>query len=427
MSIQFNPLTGKLYENAGEGAVVNVDDLTGDVEGIIGASGRESKIPRTIGPNPSKHVKIFGLPEESAGIRGYTLRTTYKRSKPFYAVRFYFIHPTTTPVTGCIANFTTSNSCANPNIPGNPSWKNITMGGSTALTITPGIGTKLGISVSDVMPCTPQVRVDGGDGYLLEVGVTIPVAGNTVGLRIGGVKDAAIPSQTVDTYMIQSGAHNGDSVTNPAAFFRHSNDLGAWVAVEFFEGASDQNEKVLLACGDSITQGLDTPRVHYGAAHIAAQATGSVLYNAGLLGKGRNVYLDFGLDRLSVVRPDYAFLAPWSPNDADAFTAGVAEAVLSNAAQWVSACHAVGAIPILATPTPKTGITAPQEAVRRGVVQYVKEFCATNNILMVDRDAIYTDYSSATGGFKAGLGGDPLHPNLAGYTLESQLWIPLIR
>lgn len=371
---------------------------------------------------PSKIVKMFGLPEENAGVRNYTLRTTIIRKRPFYAVRFRFNHPTSTAIVNVLANFTTSNSCASPNNPGNPNWKTITWSGASAFNPTPGVGGVMGVTVSDIFPVTPQQRVDG-PGYAFEVGAYFPTAGNTVGVRVAGAGDASTIGQTADTYGLQCGASVGDCVTTPGSFVRSVVGLGACIEVEFFEADSGLNEPVLLVCGDSITQGQDSGRTHFGAAHIAANAAGHSLYNAGMAGRTRNVYLAFGLDRLPVVSPTYAFLAPWSPNDADYVTAGVADAVLGNATQWVSACDAVGAIPILATPTPKNGLTAPQESVRRGVVQAVKDFCIAAGVLMIDRDSVYADYSTLTGGFKSGLSADGLHPSATGYASESLLWL----
>lgn len=375
--------------------------------------------------NTSRIVKMFGLPEENAGARNYTLRTTIVRKRPFYAVRFRYNHPFTTPIVNVLANFTTSNSCASANNPGNPNWKTITWGGSTLFSPTPGVGGVIGTTVSDIFAVTPQQRIDG-PGYALEVGVYVPTAGNAVAVRVGGVGDASTISQTVDTYGMQCGASVGDCVTTPGSFVRSVVGLGACIDVEFFESAVNGSEPILLACGDSITQGQDAARTHFGAAHIASATKGYSLYNAGMAGRTRNVYLAFGLERLPIVKPKYAFLAPWSPNDADFVTAGVAEAVLGNAAQWVAGCHAVGAIPILATATPKNTLTAPQETVRRGVVQAVKDFCASGNIRLIDRDAVYTNYSLSTGGFNAGLSADGLHPNAAGYAAEAQLWTALI-
>lgn len=378
-------------------------------------------------PNPSKLVKPFGIPEENAGVRNYTLRTTFKCDYPFYAVRFHFNHPSATVLANTTANFTTSNSAATPNVPGNPTWKNITINGSTSLTLTPSSTGWPAVTSSDIIAVTPQARVDGGTGYLLEVGVYFPTAGNTVGIRVAGAGDAATVSQTVDTYLMQCGASSGDAVTTPASFVRSVVGLGACVAVEFFTGVQTKESNILFVSGDSITQGQDGSRTHYGAAHLTAKALGLTLFNAGLAGKTRDVYLGYAQAQIANVKPRIAFYAPWSPNDADAFTAGTEEAVIKNAAQWVATCYANGAKPILATPTPKGSLTLGQETARRTIVQKVKDFCAATNVPYIDRDAVYTDYTVSTGGFKSGLSADALHPNLAGYTLEAELWKSVVK
>ena len=62
------------------------------------------------------------------------------------------------------------------------------------------------------------------------------------------------------------------------------------------------------------------------------------------------------------------------------------------------------------------------------MVAWVKSVCSAGMATLGDRDAVYTDYSTNTGGYKAGLFATALHPNATGYALEeTQVWLPLLR
>ena len=115
-------------------------------------------------------------------------------------------------------------------------------------------------------------------------------------------------------------------------------------------------------------------------------------------------------------------------NDSDAYTQAGLDRQMAGAVQWVQACQKVGSIPALLTPLPQNGTTSGQEAFRRQGVQSIKDICAALGVACIDRDSIYTDYTQVTGGFKAGLSNPASlpHPNLTGYQLEAELWLPLL-
>ena len=118
---------------------------------------------------------------------------------------------------------------------------------------------------------------------------------------------------------------------------------------------------------------------------------------------------------------------PWSPNDTDKYTAAGITRMQQQALNFITQCQAVGTYPVLMTPNPANGLTAPQEAYRLQIVAWTKALCATGIARLIDRDAVYTDYTTGVGGYKTGLNADTLHPNQTGYTLESQVgWQPLV-
>ncbi len=117
---------------------------------------------------------------------------------------------------------------------------------------------------------------------------------------------------------------------------------------------------------------------------------------------------------------------PWSPNDSDKYTAAGVERCLSQAVQWIQYCNDNVAIPMLVTPAPVNGINSTQEAFRRSVCDGVRAMCASGAAILIDRDSVYTDYTTLSGGYKSGLNFDTVHPNAAGYNLEAAAWASAI-
>jgi hypothetical protein len=125
----------------------------------------------------------------------------------------------------------------------------------------------------------------------------------------------------------------------------------------------------------------------------------------------------------SAARPRFAVYCPFSPNDSDKYTRAGTDRQIALFLMFINECRKENITPVLLTPCPENGITAPQETFRREIVNTTKNMATALKVAIIDRDAIYTNYSVTTGGFKAGLNADTKHPNPAGYTLESALWI----
>lgn len=403
----------------GQAAVVNGSLMIKHEHGLTG-------VPSKFAATPRKTIRPFGKTDTSAAVLGWTGHLTILSKVPFYALRFNFVNAGTAAMTGLKAAFALPDTNPTPCVT-TASWTNITVGGATAFGIAAASNAEQPlIAQSDIIPCTCVKRTDG-EGYLIMVRLYIPAAGNTVGPRTSGTSDLSAPN-TLDLLGFQAGYWNGgDGVTNPASFARSSAALGLPAFVEVY--SSDVTTPVLLVVGDSIVCGqgggdAGAPTAHqYGAYKRYANYRGWIAMCGGISGQKSPDFIQQGLDKyVAQVSPKFAIAPPWSINDDDALVAGVEKRVLYNMVRWLESCHVNGAIPVFLTPAPRNGITLAQETVRRTVVQAIKDFCASNDVLCIDRDSVWTNYDSATGGYKAGLFADDLHPNAAGYAAELELW-----
>lgn len=376
--------------------------------------------------NPTMVIKPFGRVDAHAGTLGYTLHTTLHSKKPFYGFKAHFINNAGVSMNGVIAAYSTSSTNTAPCI-SDAAWNRINVGGSNtwnqaaALSNAGGPNASPSITDSDFIYATSVPRTDGGTGYILMIRTFISSAGNTFNTRIASCADLA-SGDTLSLSGLQVGARSGDCVTTPANFSRTIADIGAAVYVELLCGKAPS---LLLTCGDSITQGQDAVGGNFvmGASKLATNSLGIGLHSAAAAGASSIYYVDNGIEYMSRVNPTFAACAPWSTNDADAYTAGVESRILCNAAKWVSACYANGCKPLIINCAPKNGATTAEETVRRTVVAKLLTWCTENNIPLIDRDAVYTNYTVDTGGYKSGLNSDNLHPSATGYAAESVEWI----
>lgn len=404
-----------------QGALLVVDDQLQ----IKHPFGGVAAIPYRTPAPARKTIRPFGKSDTSAAILGQTGHITLLSRVPFYALRFNFVNGSTNTINNLKACFAVPDANPTPCVT-TASWTNITVGGATSFNMNAAASAEQPtFTASDIIPCRCVKRKDGL-GYLIMVRLYTPSSGNTVGPRTSGTSDLSA-ADSLDKLGMQVGFWTGDGVTTPASFVRSTGALGCPVFVELF--SSDITTPVLLISGDSIAGGqgggdAGAPTAHqYGTYKQYANYRGWIAMCGAISGNKSPDFVQQGIDKyISQVRPRYAIVPPWSINDDDALVAGVEQRILYNMVRWLDACYQVDAIPVFLTPAPKNGISVAQETVRRSVVQAVKQFCASNNVLCIDRDSIWTDYSTNTGGYKAGISADVLHPNAAGYALELELW-----
>lgn len=404
------------------GSVVNVDGNAA----ISGGDYLREVSRRTIS-NTVKTLRPFGRSESNAGILGYTGHLTLLSPVPFYAVRFKFVNVAAAAVINSKASFATPATNPTPCVTTAP-WTAITVGGSATFSeLAAPSATAATYTSSDIIPVTPVKRTDG-DGYILMVRKYTPSAGNTLTSRVIGVGDASELADQLTGNLVQAGSWLGDAVTTPSSFARSIQDIAFPIYVELFTG--DGIMRTMLYSGDSITQGQGgsaSNNTQLGAAKRLCVERGIIPLCGAVAGAKSVDYVPQGLTYIADTSPTYAIVAPWSINDTDALTAGVEQRIMGNMVQWLGQCYKYNSTPGFITPAPKNGITLAEETVRRSVVLAIKTFCEENSIMCIDRDAALTDYSSSTGGYKAGLFTNALHPNRAGYSAELQLWEEVIQ
>lgn len=384
--------------------------------------------PKEIYPSVSL-VKPHGSFETSAGTLGYTLNTTILCPVPFFAVRLRMYNANASATVGVLAAVAASaNMTGGVQAPtGTP--VNITVGGSTSITkpaaISGGSGNDAVFSevVTDWAYVTSVDRNDGGKGYLLMVREYQPSAGNTEASRSTGLGNTIAD---VNAYGCAALAHNGDRVTSWGSWVTAVQQVGSAFGVELLTASGVVN---VSAFGDSTVVGQGGTRNNAGGIVLSAVDRINNLIPVGYWNYGEGgsqtstYYTLFKNVAASDLAPTVAVYCPFSPNDTDKYTRAGTDRQIATMLAFINDCRKYNITPVLLTPCPENGRSAADEAFRREVVVASKSIAAALNIAVIDRDAIYTDYTNAAGGFKTGTNSDTKHPCPAGYALESPLWV----
>ena len=384
----------------------------------------------SLSQNPIALLKPSVSFEATAGSLNYTTSLTMRSPVPFYGFRVHFFNTASNDVINCTAGAAASRNMTGGVFAATETPVQITVGSNAAFTkpaALSGGGTGQAIwtdTVSDWVPCVSVPRDDGGAGYLLMVRAFEPSAGNATGNRCGG---HGITPADVDAYgcaTVLSGG--GDKTfTNWATFAILLNGLGSAIAVELL---SASNSLTLATFGDSTIAGQNAAVIGASGAQLAATGYSSgsrplVLWNQGESSMNSTTYLALAEKFFATgAQPNIAAMCPYSSNDTDKYTQAGINRIVGVALRFLNECRKAGAIPILLTPVPYTGTTSGEEAFRRQAVVAIKQLAVTYKCGLVDRDSIYTDYSTAAGGWLPVVIGDGTHPSHAGYVAESALW-----
>lgn len=377
-------------------------------------------------------AKLSPRAVSSIGLLGHTCAAAIVVPQGYYAARLIVENVVATATVGFAASMASSaNVTGGTSVPtGTPAaflWS-----GSGTVTLPAalsGAGTvdvAPSLTASDILQISDIPRNDGGAGRIVMVRSYVPSAGNTELSRcdsLGG------PLDTLGATSFSSvTAYNGatwPALTVSNAGFGHSFSLQLF---------SDSYVRTLLLAGDSTFQGALLGNDMNCPAQIAAlgltQSGQSSVYvvNRGSASQTSNAYFANGVAYMAAVPVTAAAFCPFSPNDAaDRYTTAGNLRMMSLAARWVAECVDRGVLPVLATPNPVSGLTSTEEGFRRAIVNNVKAMAASLGVPLVDRDSIYTDYSTATGGWKSGLNANGVHPSVAGYALEAIEWQRVIR
>lgn len=403
------------------------DQLTRDevvtVRGVVSGAGKRAA---------GAHLNSGFITQNA--LTAVTSHWAFVAPAPFYAIRLRLLNASAAAQLAVIAKVAASSNATDPTNPNaDANWKAVTWAGAgtiNTLAALSGAATSdvvPGVVASDVIACGSIARSDG-TGYVAMARAFIPAAGNT---NTSSTPSGLNPANLTD-YDVSSAIIASDRVTTTAGTGWTASASAFPVVPEFFFAVP---VATVLAAGDSTIQGADGALGSggvWGGLRVAArtlQQAGAPVQpiNAGASSMTSTAYFINGKTWVTAFRPGIAAYCPWSPNDTDRYTQAGVDRMLSQMVQWVDHCSQNGAIPALVTPCPASSMTAPQEAFRLQVVAAAKAMCAGGGVLLIDRDSIYTDYTTGTGGWKAGLNATTLHPNATGYALEAALWVSAIR
>lgn len=189
----------------------------------------------------------------------------------------------------------------------------------------------------------------------------------------------------------------------------------------------------VMAVGDSITNGTGnaTTTVESGVdiavRTLQREGVNIDVVNMGHSTQASDAFFQNGILGLDYYRPTIAFFATGTPNDTGKYVGQWFSTTLNRAVRWIAECRSRDIIPGLLTMPPAEDLSAAFEAERRRLVAATLELAANAGIPVIDRSAVWSNASVATGGYIPGLGYDTLHPSNAGYIAESAEWEKLLR
>lgn len=293
---------------------------------------------------------------------------------------------------------------------------------------------------SNWLDVTALPRDDGGAGYIFMIRCYQDAASSGTQMTIGNT------TQMTDFALYQVTCHyaqaNGNFITAATSMTANANCQPFFLEVEYEIPVAS-----VAIVGDSIMAGANAGPAATGsnasgaafkALKIITEQTGKrvSLFNSAWGGSSttggsgatipspiRGYYGQFLAYLAAGARPTIAAFCPWSVNNTLAYDAGQVTAVTNISNQFIAVCAEYGITPYLVTPAPRNGITAGEENIRRQCVQAIKSVATASGVVIIDRDAVYTNYDSITGGYKLPEWClDNVHPTDAGHLAESNEW-----
>lgn len=380
------------------------------------------KSARRLRRTTKTYLRPFGNASEHSSTLNYTLASRFITSAKFQGLIVHFLNISSTDIINTECIISVSDSDATPNKPTSANWKTVKVAGSNLIVVpaTPGSKIRTDLS-SDIVQIESIDLVNNASGSIIDVYVYQPAAGNTTSSRV------IVGASTLSDAGIACGADNNNRIATPSAFNRSLVGYGAPVYLELIASDPNAENLTIFVGGDSISDGVGSAKYYDSGSRRACISLGFNYYGGSMAFNRSDIYLANLLKELAFVKPRYAAFPPWSPNDTNALISGIESQVMMQASVFINACAEIGVIPILITPAPKNGLTLAEEVVRRNITTKIIKLASDNDILLIDRDAVYTDYSSSSGGYKAGLNSDTVHPSDAGYELEKIEWIKILQ
>jgi hypothetical protein len=415
-------------------------DSNGNFVGYVDQFGNERGLPsqanRKLSRPAFKLSGMFNAP--SAGTLGNTLSGAALIPFPFKAVYAHAMNIANVQIVNCLLSCGVSTSitdCVTPTSGLSPllfsAAAPVTLPVATDSTTNNWIWSTMS---SDRLQMNSVTRADGGAGYPFHWRMYQPGAGNTVGVRHADYATAAIPDLTQNR--LRTFFRAGDCVTTPGNMT--AANATEWQAAPpvFFEFETVSGQSVVLSIGDSTMQGQDglvqiNGPIRRASENLIGNGFPISFLNGSHSSMTALAYLTNGLALLDTYLPTVAAFCPFSPNGQAVVGASYTQADVDLAAKYMMTflqeCRLKRVIPILRTPNPVNSITAGQEAFRRQIAVDVRAACASGLAALIDSDALYTDYSTSTGGFKSVyVSASAVHSNEFGQSQEALLWAAVL-
>lgn len=419
-------------------------------------------------------TKPYGLRKDTGGkmqsqsvYGGRTFHTTFLLPQSFYAVQCYLFNANNSgqSITGFKAGFCTSANASNVYLPsdGVTAFKNFTFQDAAIPPVFAGNANNFqnfvpGYVASDVMyfDVPPaHIQSDGSViGMLRNYAPTLNTGANFEDSTYAG-RTVSIRGESITADGFIGGNATGDVVNASGTFTR----LVAGAPIEPVTGAFalkffyDKPQLSIMAVGDSTFEGVGStsgvsPSTRYAIQYMNKIGKAFNFFNSGFGGSsnaespttvtGQTPVLQYGfLPRFKRfleigLVPDIAVYLSLSSNNSGfktegtAYTADAPREAAYYTQVFIALCNQYGVQPYVLTPGPNPDITtAQEETYRRAAVEAVKDVCSGGRAVLIDRDALFTDYSNPLGGFKnpSDSRNNSVHPSDQGYLKEAELFI----
>jgi len=308
-------------------------------------------------------------------------------------------------------------------------WVQATFSSATSVNLPARISANVpSVTWSDWIPLKSLPRSDSGTYPLLMVRITHPsgTAAFTYIAANQNINHVALGSK--EWLVIRQGV---DGVTTPTDFT--NTGATSTMALYAVQARVNRPSTTILFVGDSLTEGRPGPgtdgngwaRRLVDALSTAARPVSGV--NHGRSGQSTADFYTRAIARLSDIRPEIAYMSPYSPND-NVSSENNLNKMIARAMDFVYQCQLLEIKPVISTCVPSEGTA--NGAFMTAMDTFVRDLAAQRNIPMLDWRLVLDDDPTAGGGsglFKSGLKFDAWHPNNAGHQAMADHAVPIIR
>jgi lysophospholipase L1-like esterase len=374
--------------------------------------------------------KIFGVGSGGTAISlGTTMVTQHPAEWDFVGVQLLYENQSASSYT--VTKARVASTATHQDIANTSTWYDVTFSGSASGTVAAspsgaGSDTQGSFLLSDFVPVISVARTDNtAKTPLLQARSYFAAAAN--GLSVGA-GDIAAWNAGIASYDRQYAARApaGD-VTATFTASQQPLEAGTWIVPASVLFHYTKDVRTLLICGDSLSKGHLTTG---GATSWPAILTGILrqnnkryaAHNLAWTGQTLAASIVRSKAAISILKPDYAVIFSWSPNDAAAgsVTQATFDAGYSRALEHVSWCRRNGVEPILCTSGPWNALSGAQNTIRRANNARILAL-RSYGIRVFDFASVLEDPSNNAQILPAYNQGDGLHYNDAGHLAMATL------